>query len=81
MKKWILVVALLAMVLMMTGCNRSIIDTTYNFDEAIVRLADDTVVRGKVQNWMDYEDGDQIQVKIDGTIYLVHSSDATLIAK
>ena len=83
MKKIIAFVAL-AIVLsgVLTGCgNKDMWDTVRTFDEAIVRLADDTIVRGKVQSWTDYEDGDQIQVKIDGVIYLVHSTDCTLMAK
>ena len=34
--------------------------------------------KGAVQSWTDYEDGDQIQVKIDGITYLVHSSNIAL---
>lgn len=37
------------------------------------------MVDGKVESWKDFEDGDQIQVKIDGVTYLVHSSNITLI--
>lgn len=84
MKKKIIAFVALAIVLCgaLTGCgNKDMWDTVYTFDEAIVRLADDTIVRGKVQSWTDYEDGDQIQIKIDGVIYLVHSTDCTLMAK
>ena len=38
------------------------------------------VVEGKVSSWTDFEDGDQIQVKIDGKTYLVHSSNVVLIS-
>lgn len=63
-----------------TGCgNKIAFDTTYTFNRAIVKLADGIVVDGKVQSWTDYQDGDQIQVKIDGNTYLVHSSNITLI--
>lgn len=34
---------------------------------------------GKIESWKDYDDGDQIQVKIDGTTYLVHSVNIVLI--
>lgn len=37
------------------------------------------VVSGKIESWKDYDDGDQIQVKIDGTTYLVHSANIALI--
>jgi ribosomal protein S1 len=61
-----------------TGCNKQIIDTTYAFDKAIVKLQNDEVIEGEVDSWKDY-DGDQIQVKINGVTYLVHSSNVTLI--
>lgn len=83
MKKKIGLIALLVVLCgSLCACgNKDMWDTIYTFDEAIVRLADDTIVRGKVQSWTDYEDGDQIQIKIDGVIYLVHSTDCTLMAK
>ena len=66
----------------LTACgNRDIIDTTYTYNKAIIRLQNDTVVEGEVQSWIDYSDGDQIQVKIDGVTYLVHSSCVTLISE
>lgn len=71
------VVALLAMT--MAGCNYQLIDTTYSYDRAIVQLPDGTIVEGEVDSWKDYE-GDQIQVVIDKTTYLVHSTDVVLIA-
>lgn len=72
--------AVLAMLVAMTSCNKQVFDTTFAYDQAIVSLPDGTVVSGKVQSWRDYEDGDQIQVKIDGKTYLVHSSNIALIA-
>ncbi len=35
--------------------------------------------KATVSSWKDYEDGDQIQVVIDGTTYLVHSSNIVLM--
>lgn len=63
-----------------TGCNKQVFDTTYNFSNAIIKLPDDKIVTGEVQSWKDYEDGDQIQVKIDDVTYLVHSSNVVLIS-
>lgn len=81
MKK--ILVAIMAIVLAATiaGCNRQIIDTTYAYDRAILRLPDGTVIEGKVQSWRDYEDGDQIQVKIDGVTYLVDCMNVALISE
>lgn len=65
--------------MLLSGCNKQMIDTTYKYNRAIIQLPDGTVIDGKVQSWTDFEDGDQIQVKIDGVTYLVHSSDIALI--
>ena len=73
----ILVVAMMLMFL--TGCNRQVIDTTFSYDNAILALPDGSVISGKIESWKDYDDGDQIQVKIDGTTYLVHSVNIVLI--
>ena len=80
MKK-LLVTIIVATLLVATlvGCNKQIFDFTYEFDKAIISLPNGKVVEGKIDSWTDYEDGDQIQVKINGVTYLVHSSDVVLI--
>ena len=81
MKKKVLAVMLtLLMILGLTGCgNKDMFDTVYTFDRAIIELPNGEVVEGRIDRWTDYEDGDQIQITIDGTIYLVHSSKCVLI--
>ena len=64
--------------LLVTGCNKQIVDFTYSFNEAIIRLPDGHVVSGEVSSWKDYE-GEQIQVVIDDVTYLVHSSNIVLM--
>ena len=59
--------------------NKQLFDLTYTFDTAIISLPDGSVVNGSVSSWTDFEDGDQIQVVIDGKTYLVHSSNIALI--
>ena len=56
-------------------------DTTYRFDYAIISLPNGEIVEGAVESWRDFEDGDQLQIKIGGDVYLVHSEDAVLIKK
>lgn len=81
MKKILAVVVLVALMAVLTGCgNRDMFDTVYTYDEAVLVMADGTIVRGEVDSWRDYE-GDQIQVEIDGVVYLVHSSNITLMHK
>ena len=81
MKKKVLAVMLTSLVVLgLTGCgNKDMFDTVYTFDRAIVELPNGEVVEGKIDKWADYEDGDQIQITINGTIYLVHSSKCVLI--
>lgn len=82
MKKIIAIVLVLILVIaMFTGCNRKIFDTTYNFDEAYVYGVDGKVIaHGKVEVWDDYENSDSVSVKIDGVEYYTHISNVILIA-
>jgi len=64
-----------------TGCgNRSLFDTTHTFDEAIIYIPDGSIVRGKIEKWRDFEDGDQLQVTIDGVTYLTHATNVVFIS-
>lgn len=72
-------VAILAVTLTACG-NMQMVDTTWNYNNAVISLPDGTIVEGNVESWRDYADGDQIQVKIDGVTYLVHSGDVVLIS-
>ena len=74
-------VVALSMALIATGCNKQLVDLTYSYEYAIIGLPNGETVEGKVSSWTDFEDGDQIQVKIDGKTYLVHSSNIVLISK
>ena len=78
----ILLVAVIAlsMALITTGCNKQLVDLTYSYEYAIIGLPNGESIEGKVSSWTDFEDGDQIQVKIDGKTYLVHSSNIVLIS-
>lgn len=85
MKRWrnILIIGttVLMLVLTLVSCNHQIIDTTFSFERAIIYLPDGSIVKGKVESWGDYENSDQLQVKIDGKTYLVHSSNVVLISE
>ena len=74
------IIAILS-VLVLSGCNKQMVDLTYSYEYAIIGLPNGQTVGGKVSSWTDYEDGDQLQVKIDGKTYLVHSSNVVLISK
>lgn len=79
MKKIILIVILFVLVITLCSCNRTIIDTTYHFDRAQIILPDGSIVKGNIQKWRDYE-GEQLQIRINGTTYLIHSENAVLIS-
>lgn len=80
MKKFALILALVACV-MFTGCNVQVIDTTYTFDYAYISLPNGECVEGKVDSWRDYEDGDQLQIVIEGKTYLTDTTRAVLVKK
>ena len=61
-----------------TGCNKQIIDLNYTYDYAIIQLPNGDAVEGKIQSWKDYE-GEQLQVKIDGKLYLCSSYNCVLV--
>ncbi len=83
MKKVIAFLLALVVILgiaLLAGCNKQMVDLTYSYEYAIIGLPNGEVVEGKVSSWTDFEDGDQIQVRIDGKTYLVHSSNIVLIS-
>lgn len=80
MKRLALIIFLAIILVSCTGCyNKQLVDLTYHYDRAIVRLPNGEIVEGRVSNWRDFEDGDSIQVKIDGKMYLTHISNVCLI--
>ena len=81
MKKIIALVMILMIVFIITGCNRQIIDLNWKYNYAYVELPNGEVVEGAVSSWRDYEDGDQLQVVIDGKTYLSHASRIVLVAQ
>lgn len=64
--------------LILDGCNYEPIDLTFEYNYAVIELQDGTVIKGKVESWRDYE-GEQLQIKIDGVVYLTSSYNCTLI--
>lgn len=85
-RKNILIIAamvlMLAVACLLTGCgNMQMFDTTYTFNRAIISLPNGEVIEGKVDSWTDFEDGDQLQVVINGVTYLTHATNVVLISK
>ena len=61
-----------------SGFNKRLIDLVYDFDYAWIEIPGGTVVEGKVDSWTDYEDGDQIEVTINGNTYLTDTTRCVL---
>lgn len=80
MKKIICIVLLAIFVLLLSSCNKQLVDLNYKFDYAIIKLPNGEIVEGEVQSWNDYE-GEQLQVKVDGTVYLISSINCVLLSK
>lgn len=77
-----LVMIVILLVLSLAGCgNKTWFDTTYTFNEVIAVLPNGEIIEGKLDAWTDYEDGDQLQIKVNGITYLIHSTDCVLISK
>jgi hypothetical protein len=81
MKRAAILTTVLLFAAVLSGCNKQMIDTTYRFDYAYIVLPNGECVEGQVDRWKDYDDGDQIQVTIDGTTYLTDTTRVTLIRK
>lgn len=65
-------------VLLLSGCNKQIIDLDYSYDKAICQIGNE-VREIKIDKWKDYE-GEQLQIKSkDGKTYLVSSINCTLV--
>jgi hypothetical protein len=73
-----LMILVLAAVIL-SARNYQPVDLNYNFNYAVIRLQNGEVIEGKVESWRDYEDGEQIQVKINGVLYLTNSFNCTLM--
>lgn len=83
MKRVVQILFAIALVLLfaalLVGCNKQVIDATFKYDYAVISLPDGRIVEGQLQAWRDYDDGDQLQVKINGATYLVHSMNVALV--
>ena len=81
MKKIVCLLLVLVCVLCLCGCNKTVIDTKYQFNHAFVALPDGSCVDGPIRSWTDWDDSDMLQVTFtDGTTYYTHSSNIVLIA-
>lgn len=64
---------------LVTSCNYQVVDLTYGYNYAYIQLQNGEVIEGRVEAWRDYDDGEQLQVQINGVTYLTSSYNCTLI--
>lgn len=77
-KKFICLLVSMLCVFAMVGCNKQMIDLNLSFDRAYVKIGDEWQ-DVEIKTWTDYEDGEQIQIKLkDGTVMIVHSANCIL---
>lgn len=81
MRKKIAIIFTTCALLTLTGCNKQMVDFNYSYNYAIIQLPNGEVVEGKVDSWTDYEDGEQLQIKINGVTYLCSSYNCVLMYK
>lgn len=73
-----LISMILVVTLLLSGCNRTIIDTKWTFNKAIIDFGGE-IIEVRVSKWKDYE-GDAVQiVDIDGNVYLTSYVNVILI--
>ena len=77
--RFIMVLATLCV--MLTGCNVQMVDTTWSYEKGIIKLPNGECVEGKVESWKDFENSDQIQVKMGDKTYLTHISNVVMISE
>lgn len=77
----IILIAVLATAAISVFTNKSIVDMTYSFERAMIQLPNGEIIEGRVSSWMDFEDGDQIQLRIGDKTYLTHISNVVLISE
>lgn len=81
MKRKLIAVFMLLTLMILPGCNYQMVDTTYTYNYAYISLPNGECIEGKVTSWKDFEDGDQIQVVIEGVTYLTDTTRCVLIKK
>ena len=80
MKKIKIILALVVTTaLLLTGCNKQILDFQYDFDAAIVTLNGESKLY-RIDKWTDYQDGEQLQLTLqDGSVILVSTYNTILV--
>lgn len=67
--------------IIISGCNRQWIDTTWNYNTAIIKSGFDGFAgKVRIKSWRDYENSDMVQITTqDGRTMLTHSANVMLV--
>jgi len=71
------IILLIISILLLTGCNKQVIDLKYSYDKVVCNYNGDRFEL-KIDKWKDY-DGEQIQVKSNDKTYLLSANNCYLI--
>lgn len=77
----ILFIITTAIYIITTGCNKQNVDLTYKHTYGYIELPNGECVEGEISTWKDYDDGDQIQVVINGVTYFTDTTRVVLTTK
>lgn len=78
----IIILAMLMCLTMFTACgNKNYFRGEHNFKYAYISLPNNEVVEGEVTSWKDFEDGDQLEITINGITYLTDSTRCVLMSE
>ena len=59
--------------------NKDFLKVDYTFKKAVIKLPNDEIITGEVEEWTTYDNKDTVKVKLkNGKQYLGHSSDIVL---
>nr|DAZ28391.1 MAG TPA: protein of unknown function (DUF4969) [Caudoviricetes sp.] len=81
MKKVVAIILSGFLAVSLSACNRQLVDMTYNYTYGYVELPNGECVEGTVDSWTDYDESDQIQVKIDAVTYFTDTTRVVLTTK
>ena len=78
------IICVVACMMMLVGClglcgcgNYKVLNKTFTYTWAQIKLPDGVIIEGKVDSWTRYGD-ELLQITIDGTTYLVHAANAIM---
>lgn len=78
-RKTIILITLITLITILTACNKTMFDTNYTFDKAIIQKGDKEIIVD-IESWTDYDDGEQLQLELtDGSVILVSSYNTILV--